>query len=37
VRNALMTDSYPTDRFWLPTFITCSISLMLFVTNDDKS
>uniref|UniRef100_A0A3Q3GSV3 Uncharacterized protein n=1 Tax=Labrus bergylta TaxID=56723 RepID=A0A3Q3GSV3_9LABR len=27
----------PTDRFWLPTFMTCSISLTLFVTNDERS
>jgi len=29
--------TYPTARFWLPTFITCSISLTLFVTNDWRS
>uniref|UniRef100_A0A3B5QYK6 Uncharacterized protein n=1 Tax=Xiphophorus maculatus TaxID=8083 RepID=A0A3B5QYK6_XIPMA len=27
----------PTERFWLPTFITCSISRALLVTNDERS
>uniref|UniRef100_A0A669BUW7 Uncharacterized protein n=2 Tax=Oreochromis TaxID=8139 RepID=A0A669BUW7_ORENI len=27
----------PTDRFWLPTFMTCSISRTLLVTNDERS
>uniref|UniRef100_A0A3B5KX04 Uncharacterized protein n=1 Tax=Xiphophorus couchianus TaxID=32473 RepID=A0A3B5KX04_9TELE len=26
----------PTERFWLPTFITCSISRALLVTNDES-
>ena len=33
----LRCSAYPTDLFWLPTFITCSISRTLFVTNDDRS
>uniref|UniRef100_A0A8D0D4J6 Uncharacterized protein n=1 Tax=Sander lucioperca TaxID=283035 RepID=A0A8D0D4J6_SANLU len=27
----------PTERFWFPTFMTCSISRTLLVTNDERS